>query len=81
MLDISKPCIEWLAANAYSPSYGARQLKRAIEQYILDPLSMCLIEGKVKEGDCVKIRLIDPKIKKETANISNGVITIMDSDK
>lgn len=80
-LEISRPCIEWLASNAYSPKYGARPLKRAIEEYILDPLSISLIEGKVKEGECVKIELIDSKSKKETSNISNGVISIIENNK
>lgn len=79
-LEISRPCIEWLASNAYSPKYGARPLKRAIEEYILDPLSISLIEGKVKEGESVKIQLIDAKTKEQTANISNGVITIIDNN-
>lgn len=76
-LDISKQCISWLAANAYSPQYGARPLKRAIEEYILDPLSLSIIEGTVEEGDTIRIRLLSKDTHQITDNIDNGVITIM----
>jgi ATP-dependent Clp protease ATP-binding subunit ClpB len=42
---------EFIAEKGYDPVYGARPLKRAIQQYIENPLSMDILEGKVREGD------------------------------
>lgn len=45
-----------LAQKGYSEEYGARPLLRTIEHLVEDPLSEMIIEGKVKEGDKVKVR-------------------------
>ncbi|MHA1642328.1 MAG: hypothetical protein ACTSVX_06310, partial [Promethearchaeota archaeon] len=37
--------------------YGARPLKRAIQTYIQNPLSLKLLEGEFAEGDLIKINL------------------------
>jgi ATP-dependent Clp protease ATP-binding subunit ClpB len=41
----------FIAGKGYDPIYGARPLKRAIQQYIENPLSMDILEGKIREGD------------------------------
>ena len=46
-----------LAEKGYDIAYGARPLKRIIQTMILDELAMEIIEGKIKEGDKVKIDL------------------------
>ncbi len=46
-----------LAKKGYDITYGARPLKRIIQTIILDELAMEIIEGKIKEGDKVKIDL------------------------
>ncbi len=46
-----------LAEKGYDITYGARPLKRIIQTLILDELAMEIIEGKVKDGDKVKIDL------------------------
>ena len=47
-----------VAQRGYSPNYGARPLKRAIQSLILDPLAQEIIGGKVRAGDSV---LVDAK--------------------
>ena len=42
------------AARAYDPQFGARPLKRAIQEQALNPLSMRLLEGDFKPGDKIK---------------------------
>ena len=42
---------EFLARVGYDPVYGARPLKRAIQQYVQNPLAMELLEGKIHEGE------------------------------
>ena len=44
-----------LAREGYDPVYGARPLKRAIQKEILDPLSIDILEGKVREGETVHV--------------------------
>ncbi|NTU99290.1 AAA domain-containing protein, partial [Candidatus Falkowbacteria bacterium] len=46
-----------LAEKGYDPTFGARPLKRIIQNKILDELAMEIIEGKIKEGQEVNIDL------------------------
>ena len=55
-LDIHKEVKDMLAQEGYDPSFGARPLKRLIQQKILDPLAMEIIEGRVKEGSNVSAK-------------------------
>jgi ATP-dependent Clp protease ATP-binding subunit ClpB len=44
-----------LAEKGYDPAYGARPLKRAIQDMVLDELSMKIIEDELHEGDHVEV--------------------------
>ncbi len=46
-----------LAIKGYDTTFGARPLKRLIQNMILDELALDIIEGKIKEGDKVSIDL------------------------
>lgn len=61
-LKISPQAKKLISKLGYDPDYGARPLKRAIQDFILDELALRLIEGKVKSGDTVKIDAADEKI-------------------
>ncbi|NKB81839.1 MAG: ATP-dependent chaperone ClpB [Nitrospirales bacterium] len=50
-LDVTKTAITDLATRGYDPVFGARPLKRLIQQDIETPLSRMLIKGEVKDGD------------------------------
>jgi ATP-dependent Clp protease ATP-binding subunit ClpB len=41
---------ELIAQKGYDPIFGARPLKRVIQQYIENPLSLEILEGKIPEG-------------------------------
>lgn len=58
-LRISPKVKKLLAEKGYDITYGARPLKRIIQTMILDELALEIIEGKVKEGDKIKIELLD----------------------
>lgn len=62
-LEIPKEVQEYLANKGYSEEYGARPLKRVIQEEILDPIALRIVEGKVKEGERVKIRMKDKKLE------------------
>jgi ATP-dependent Clp protease ATP-binding subunit ClpB len=44
-----------IAREGYDPVYGARPLKRAIQKYILDPLSLDILEGKFHDGQTIEV--------------------------
>ncbi|MDR1695284.1 MAG: ATP-dependent chaperone ClpB [Endomicrobium sp.] len=46
---------DFISSKGYNPAFGARPLKRAIQTYLLNPLSSKLIAGEFKEGDSVKV--------------------------
>ena len=62
-LELSDKARTYLAKEGYDPAYGARPLKRVIQQKILDPLSMDILDGKIHEGQTIK------------ADVSGGELT------
>jgi len=56
-LTLTNPAKKHIAQIAYSPVYGARPLKRAMQKMILDDLSMLILEGTFVEGDHVLVGL------------------------
>ena len=53
---------EFLAEKGYDKVYGARPLKRTIQEHIEDKLAEAILDNKVKEGDSVTISYADGKI-------------------
>ncbi|MAZ89142.1 MAG: ATP-dependent chaperone ClpB [Cellvibrionaceae bacterium] len=53
--DISDSALDKLAAVGFDPVYGARPLKRAIQQYIENPLAQDVLGGKFVPGDTIVI--------------------------
>ncbi|MCP2276353.1 ATP-dependent Clp protease ATP-binding subunit ClpB [Nocardia amikacinitolerans] len=54
-LDVSDSARFWLAVRGYDPVYGARPLRRLIQQSIGDTLAKELLAGEVTDGDTVKV--------------------------
>jgi len=54
-LDLTDSAKQLLAREGYDPVYGARPLRRTIQKEILDPLSIDILEGKVREGQTVRV--------------------------
>ena len=46
---------EFLLSISHSDKYGARELKRNIQKYIQDEMSVKIITKEFKNGDCIKI--------------------------
>ena len=61
-LDLQKSVQAFLAAKGYDPVYGARPLKRALQQYIENPLAMEILNGKINEGAHLLANLKDDQI-------------------
>jgi len=54
-LDVDAAAKRWLAKEGYDPQFGARPLKRAVQDHLLNPLSLRLLEGEFKAGDKIKV--------------------------
>ncbi|HEY1661158.1 MAG TPA: ATP-dependent chaperone ClpB [Verrucomicrobiae bacterium] len=51
-----------LAREGYDPQYGARPLKRTVQEQLLNPLSLRLLDGEFKPGDKIKVTADDDKL-------------------
>ncbi|HPL09431.1 MAG TPA: ATP-dependent chaperone ClpB [Smithellaceae bacterium] len=54
-IELTEAAKKYIAEEGYSPVYGARPLKRALQKLVLDPLAMDLLAGKFSEGDHIVI--------------------------
>jgi len=54
-IELDQVAREWLADAGYDPVYGARPLKRAVQRHLQDPLAEHILQGKVKEGDVIRV--------------------------
>jgi ATP-dependent Clp protease ATP-binding subunit ClpB len=54
-IDLDQRARDALAQRGYDPVYGARPLRRVIQKDIQDPLARLILEGKVKDGEKVRI--------------------------
>jgi ATP-dependent Clp protease ATP-binding subunit ClpB len=54
-LEFDKNALQWLANRGYDPVYGARPLKRVIQRSLQNPLATQILEGRIKDGDTVKV--------------------------
>jgi ATP-dependent Clp protease ATP-binding subunit ClpB len=61
-LELDKAAKKFLAQEGYDPQFGARPLKRAIQEKLLDPLAMKLLDGEFKPGDRIKATAADAEI-------------------
>jgi ATP-dependent Clp protease ATP-binding subunit ClpB len=57
VLEIEKAAEKFIAKEGYDPIYGARPLKRFIQQHLETPLSRGIIGGKFSDGTTVKVGL------------------------
>ena len=48
---------DWLADKGYSPSFGARPVKRAIQMYVENPLAKAVLGGSLTENSEIKVHL------------------------
>ena len=61
-LEISGPVKEYIVNKAYDQKYGARPLKRMVQTQLEDALAEEFLQGRVRAGDTVKVRLKKDKI-------------------
>ena len=54
-LELTDEAVAQIASEGYDPSYGARPLKRTIQQRIENPLAARLIAGEIESGQTVRV--------------------------
>lgn len=69
-INLNQEAQHWLAEAGFDEMYGARPLKRVIQQEILNPLSKRLLAGEILERAIVNIT-VSPKTKKLEFQIIN----------
>jgi ATP-dependent Clp protease ATP-binding subunit ClpA len=52
-ISLSAAAREWLADKGYDPQFGARPLRRALQRYIENPLSIQLLSGELSAGNVI----------------------------
>ena len=60
-LKISESVKDYLAESGFDSKYGARPLRRAIQNRLEDPMANKILDGGIKTGDTVKIQLLKKK--------------------
>ena len=61
-LKISESVKDYLAESGFDSKYGARPLRRAIQNRLEDPMANKILDGGIKTGDTVKIQLLKKEI-------------------
>jgi ATP-dependent Clp protease ATP-binding subunit ClpB len=56
-LSLSQEAMDYLAATGYDPVYGARPLKRAIQQHVENPLAQEILSGKFLPGETIRVEM------------------------
>ena len=65
-LVVSADALQKIAEAGFDPVYGARPLKRAIQQEIENPLSKLILQGKFGPKDVVHVKISNGALAFET---------------
>ncbi len=63
ILDVSEDALSFISNAGFDPVYGARPLKRAIQQSVENPLAQAILKGEVVQGRPVKLIVENEQIK------------------
>jgi ATP-dependent Clp protease ATP-binding subunit ClpC len=75
-LEVSAEAMELLGTKGYDPDYGARPLRRVIQNTIEDELADRLLRGELKGGGSIQVTIANGEIKvSATPNTASGEAT------
>ena len=83
-LTADEDAVAMLAKNGFDAEYGARPLRRSIQNTVEDAVAEQMLEGKLKSGDTAKVTLSDGKVvveKVPTAEAESSAETAGEPDK
>ncbi len=61
-LDIDEAAKNWMADKGFDPAYGARPLKRVIQQELQNALATMLLAGRIADGDKVLVSALEGQL-------------------
>ena len=61
-LEVSEPALQKIAEAGFDPVYGARPLKRAIQQQIENPVSKLILQGRFGPKDVIAVDVRDGQL-------------------
>ncbi|MBT5737897.1 MAG: hypothetical protein HOI29_04915, partial [Planctomycetes bacterium] len=61
-LEVSDEANEFLIEKGYNPDFGARPLRRSIQQHVEDTLAEELLRGHLKDGSRMRMEIIDGEV-------------------
>ena len=61
--EISEPALDLLGEAGFDPVYGARPMKRAIQQQLENPLAQEILAGNFQSGDVIKVTVENDALK------------------
>ena len=56
-IEVTQAAKDALCDAGFDPDYGARPLKRAIQQYLLNPMAKAIVAGGYQPGDTIRVDL------------------------
>ncbi|MGZ5371650.1 ATP-dependent chaperone ClpB [Aeromicrobium sp.] len=66
-LEVTDAAREWLALTGWDPAYGARPLRRLVQQSIGDQLARALLAGEIRDGDTV---VVDREVEADALTVT-----------
>ena len=61
-LEVPEAALDWLAEAGFDPLYGARPLKRLIQQVVVNPLSRQVLQGLLPSGGSARLEVRDGQL-------------------
>ncbi|HJW43487.1 MAG TPA: AAA family ATPase [Geothrix sp.] len=64
-LEVPETALDWLAEAGFDPHYGARPLKRLIQQAVVNPLSRLVLQGHLQPGGLARLVVEEGQLRVE----------------
>ncbi|NWJ41914.1 MAG: AAA family ATPase [Geothrix sp.] len=61
-LEVPEEALDWLAAEGFDPQFGARPLKRLIQQAVVNPMSRLVLQGQLQPGGLARLAVRDGQL-------------------
>lgn len=62
-LKLTDAATDFIVNRGYDPEYGARPLRRVIEQYVEDNIAEALLDGTVRDNSVITVDIADGQVK------------------